>query len=415
MTSRRLMAVAMAIALLGCDDAPDADGGTGLDAGGADAGGADGGAVDAGGADAGALGCATAMSGFPRPLGLPEPEPNGVFDPDLVRDPDTGRLWLAHSAVNGAPGSGRVSTHLSYSDDDGATWCHRSVVNRSDDLPLDALPEGVTGERAHWSHETSALVHDPGADAAARWRLLWHRYLHVEDPDTAEDRRFAHGWIAQRTASTPEGLLEAPEQKLFSSAAYHADPAVTAYNDAAPGGAPLLRLDSLPALNGCLVFTEPALLAHDGALYAALFCARSATAHDIVLLRLDHTTGDWSYVGTAATHADAATLDASYTGLNASDLFAFDGGHRLLLTPTSETRYRGCVVFEIDLATGALRDDTGDGPDPQFILPLGDDPARPFGGACTFLEGSALGLIYGEVRFSIAPEFQLTASGNTTL
>src|SRR5262245_604666 len=59
-----------------------------------------------------AVSCGSAASGFPRPLGLPERAPDGVFDPDIMRDPSDGRLWVSYSAVDGPPGSGLVSTHL---------------------------------------------------------------------------------------------------------------------------------------------------------------------------------------------------------------------------------------------------------------------------------------------------------------
>ncbi|MEZ4253694.1 MAG: exo-alpha-sialidase [Polyangiales bacterium] len=354
--------------------------------------------------------CRTAAGAFPRALGVPEPRPDGVFDPDLVRDPESGRLWLSYSAVDGAPGRGRVSSHLAYSDDDGDSWCYAGTTNESETVPLTALPTGITGTSAHWSHETSALVHDPGAPTNERWRLVWHRYLHVEDGSGADGRRFEHGWIAQRVSATPEGLLVAPEQKLFSTAAYHATSTVEAYNDAAPGGTPRVRLDTLEGLEGCLVATEPALLAVDTTLHFALFCARSAVDTRVMLIRLDHATEEFRMTGTVVTASDAATLNPEYDGLNAADLYAQDGGYRLLLTPTTASRYRGCFAFEIDLTTARLRDDTGDGPDPSFSLPLGESSDAPFGGACTALAGSRLGLIYGEVRRT-APAFTLTASG----
>ena len=102
--------------------------------------------------------CTVGSGPFPRPLELPNPEPNGVFDPNLARDPETGRLWMAYSGVSGPAGSGLVSTHLAYSDDDGTTWCHAGVVNQARDVPREEQPARVAGSNGHWNHEVAAIV-----------------------------------------------------------------------------------------------------------------------------------------------------------------------------------------------------------------------------------------------------------------
>ena len=148
-------------------------------------------------------------------------------------------------------------------------------------------------------------MHDPGAPSDARWRLVWHRYLHIDDGDSStDDRHIEHGWLAQRKAATAEGLMTAPETKLFSALAYHA-PSTEAYNEAAPGGSPEKSFAGDPDLGDCLALAEPGLIAEGGSLYIAMFCYREETQQDIVLAKLDHATSSWSYVSTLLTTQDA--------------------------------------------------------------------------------------------------------------
>lgn len=362
--------------------------------------------VDGGTPDA-PLGCVTAATGFPRAIGLPEPTPDGVFDPDLARDPATGRIWASYSAVLGAPGTGRVSTHLAYSDDDGASWCYAGVVNPAETVT--DLPSELAGARAHWSHETSSLSFEEGAPADARWRLAWHRYLHVDGESAATARHFEHGWIAERVAATPEGLASAPERKLFSASLYH-QPGIEAWNDAAPGGAPSQRLDG----EGCAIVVEPTFLSVGGELLSAVHCARSATDRTTELYAFDRALGEWAHRGRLLAASDAGAIGAGLDGINAAELVAYGGGVRLVVTPTLADIYRGCAVFELDAALGALVDATGDGPDLRYFLPLGGAASAPFGGACSFLEGSALGLVYSELH-TTRPTFNAMATGTVLL
>jgi hypothetical protein len=319
---------------------------------------------------------------------------------------------MAYSGVTGPAGSGLVSTHLAFTDDGGLTWCDGGFVNRATTVPREEQPPRLAAANGHWSHEVAAIAHDPGASPEARWRLIWHRYLHIEDSDPAtDDRRFEHGWIAQRTAATAEGLRTAPESKLFSSAAYHALPEVEAYNDAAPGGAPERRFDRDPDLGGCLAFTEPGMLAAGGDLYVALYCFRAATDQDIVLVRLSHATGQWAYAGTLLTTRDAIAINPALVGFNAADLLSVEGTHRLLVSPTVGAGYLGCIDYEVDLAAARLRDLEGDGPDPLHAFPKNPDPGVFQTGACTYDERSPLGLIVGDTYLS-GVQFRLVATGD---
>jgi hypothetical protein len=256
----------------------------------------------------------------------------------------------------------------------------------------------------HWNHEVAAIAFDTGARPEARWRLLWHRYLLIEDSDPAtDDRRFGYGWIAQRSAATAEGLRIAPETKLFSSAFYHATPEIEAYNDAVPGGTPERRFDRDPDLGSCLVFTEPGMIAAGGSLYVALFCYRQARSQDIVLVRLDHATEEWSYVGTLLETRDAAAIDPALVGFNGADLFSVGNSHRLVVSPTAGSGYLGCIEYAIDLAAAASLG-------PLRAVPKNPDPGVYQTGACTYDEHSPLGLIVGHTYLE-GVQFRLEATG----
>ena len=348
--------------------------------------------------------CVASTGSFPRPLNLPNPEPNGVFDPSLALDPETQRLWMAYSGVTGPAGSGAVSTHLAYSDDQGGTWCDVGVVNASTTEPNP--PDAFAGLEAKWNHETPSIAYDPGAAPQARWRLVWMRYLHIEDNNPAtEDRHFEHGWIGQRTAAKPEDLISSPPTKLFGASSYYS-PGVAAYNDLTDG-TPELRWDSHPQLGDCLVFAEPGLLALDSKLWMAVYCARTAIDGSIELIELDHATDVWSHRSTLLTGADGGVINPAITGFNAPDLFMVGDTVHLLVSPVVEL-YAGCVGYRVDRTLAVVLDADGNGADPVSGL------AAPAGtvqsGACTYHEGSSLGVIYGDTLAS-GVQFQLFSTG----
>ena len=391
---RRALLLGWGLALLGCSPSS-GDGGV---------------AAAAGGVDSGAL-CATTTGSFPRPLELPGTEPNGVFDANLARDPASGRLWMAYSGVTGPAGSGFVSTHLAYSDDDGITWCDQGTVNPATPVAESDQPSRVAGPEGHWNHEVPALGYDAEAPAERRWTLVWHRYLHVADDDpTTDDRRFEYGWIAIRSAATVPGLMTAPERKLFSSRAYHV-PEVEAFNEAIAGGSPEKRWDVDADLGSCLVFTEPGILAAGGNLYVAMFCFRSQQEQDVVLVAFSHAGGAWSYRETLLTTADAVDINPALIGFNAPDLYTVGASTRLIVSPASEA-YLGCIEYELDLAAGALVDSNGDGPDPLLAIGKNPDSGVFQTGACSYQEGITTGIVLGDTYFS-GVQFRLVATGQT--
>lgn len=345
--------------------------------------------------------CIEAEGELPRSLEMPGAEVNGAFDPNLALDPASGRLWISYSGVTGPAGSGYVSTHLAYSDDDGVTWCELGTVNPSEDVAKEDQPPSIAQDHGHWNHETSAIVYDPDAPSDEQWRLMWHRYLYVEDNDPAtEDRHFEHGWIAQRKAATAAGLMTASEQKLFSSLAYYV-PGVQSYNDAAPGGSPKMNFSTDPDLGDCLAFAEPGVIAHDGALYVAMFCARTETL-DTVLVRLDHGTDTWSYVSTLLTSADAAALNPALETFNGADLVRVGNEVRLITSPAAGA-YFGCITYGIDLAAGTLGA-------PLHAYERNPDTGVYQTGACTFDEDAVMGLVVGDTYIE-GVQFRLIATG----
>jgi len=390
---RRAVLLAWGLALLGCSPSR-GEGGV---------------SADASVADSDAL-CSTGSGPFPRPLELPNAEPGGVFDANLARDQASGRLWMSYSGVTGPAGSGFVSTHLAYSDDDGTTWCDQGTVNAAAPVPESDQPSRVAGPDGHWNHEVPALAYDAEAPAERRWTLVWHRYLHVADDDPAtDDRRFEYGWIAIRSAATAPGLMTAPERKLFSSLAYHV-PDVEAYNEAVAGGSPEKRWDVDPDLGGCLVFTEPGILAAGGKLYIAMYCFQSRQDQDVVLVAFSHASGAWSHLGTLLTTADAVDINPALVGFNAPDLYSVGSSTRLIVSPTTGSAYLGCIEYGLDLAAGALVDSNGDGPDPLLGIEKNPDGEVFQTGACSYQEGISTGIVLGDTYFS-GVQFRLVATG----
>ena len=354
--------------------------------------------------------CITGSEELPRALEIPGSDLNGIYDPNLAWDPVSERLWLSYSSVNGDAGVGRISTHLGYSDDNGITWCFAGVANASADVSREDQPAAIAQDHAHWSHETSVIFYDADAPEEKQWNLVWHRYLHVEDNIAGnEDRHFEHGWIAIKSADSPMGLLDAAEEKLFSSIAYHFDPVIEAYNNAAPGGLPLRRFDSDPLLADCLAFAEPGISASDGHIYAALYCFRSQEQQDIILVSLDHDTGIWSSVGTLLTTQDAQAIHPDLIGFNASEIYETDAGWRLMVSPMTGP-YLGCIEYGLDFETGTLIDNNGDGPDPLYSYEKNPDPQVFQSGACTYHRQSNTGLIVGDV-YTTGVQFRLIATG----
>lgn len=333
---------------------------------------------------------------------------NGIFDPALAQD-GTGKLWMSYSEVNFMPGTTAywtVRTRLTSSNDAGASWADIGLLN--DTLPA-AAPSPY---EAWWQQEVSFVSFDAGdADAARRWKMLWHRYTYVHNTATnTHGPAHENGWISFKVAVSANALVSAPERKLFTGYAYN-----TA-NDVYIGP-PEFPLASLHAgLSDCAVFTEPGMMAVSDGIYVALRCApapSTANIGKIVLLKCTHSVAKafaaCSYLGNFLTDTEAPDHGA-YDGFSAPDLVKAGTRNFLIVTPTNNDGYRGCLVFEVaNLASATLvRDGNGKA---VLVNSINTTSASDHFGACGYHAGAtASGVIHGEARLSSIPVFRLFAS-----
>ena len=346
---------------------------------------------------------------FPSHLDLPPSGNNGAYDATVATDPQSGRVWMIYSGVELEEGHSRVSTHLAYSDDGGACWSYAAIINASEVVQPAKYPLAFAKASAvYWQHEVPSIVFDPYAPQNERWRILWHRYLHVDDNIPGnEDRKFTYGWIGTKTAADPRGLTSAPEQKLFSSFGYQLTPEIEAYNDAEIG-LPQLKLDDIsPELTDAVAYTEPGMVALDGDLYVSMV-HRSIASGKVVLIKLDHSSQNWQYVATPLTDQDARDLNPAWRSFSATDLFAIDDRAYLLASPVI-TLYEGTLLFELDLKTGLIKKDEAGLP--EVIYAMGKTPGVIQSGVATFDPGlTASGILTGDALLT-APQFRMYATG----
>ena len=324
---------------------------------------------------------------------------NGIFDPSLATDPATGRIWMTYSEVSDSvlwpTQNTRIETRLAFSDDAGASWTDTgTVINPAEDI---TLPQPAPNNAGTWTNEVSALVHDPGAPASERWKLLWHRYLQING-----NRAFQHGWIGLRTAAAPTGPWSA-ERKLFVGLLY--DPV----NDVTIGP-PEVQLDQLDAeLNAVLVFTEPGMVATAGSLFVALLAGEGTSQNGrIILLELPHASPTWRYRGSFLVNAqDGPAL--GFHGFSAPALYVQGSTHYLLATPQTNDMYQGTFVFEIaDLQTATL---VRAGSVPTTILEVPPSTPGVFSGAAGYVsEATASGIIISEAVLTPPVFFRIFAS-----
>ena len=358
------------------------------------------------------LDCTNIGGPFPAFIALPPVGDNGSYDPTLAGDPETGRVWMVFSRVTGAGGEGQVSSHLAYSDDNGSTWCYVNEIHPSEKVePADLPSEFSTAQSAHWSHEVPSLAYHPNAAADQRWQMTWHRYLHVNDGVPGnDDRQFAYGWIAMKSASDPMLLAAAPEVKLFSGSGYYKSLATEQFNNAIEGGAPQVKLHELhPDLVDAVIATEPGMQVFQDALYVSLLIGTISAGNSAVLLKYD-ASNSWTYVSTLLTPANAQAMNSQWTGFSATDLFVQNNKPYLLVSPV-KVQYEGLLLFRLDLPVGTLVDTDNNGPDIIWSLPTTS-------GATIFQTGLGTydslsynsGIIFGDA-VSTEPQFKVYASG----
>jgi len=342
----------------------------------------------------------TGMSEIPL-AGAPD---HGIFDPSIARD-STGPLYMSLSGVasttpGGSFGTHAVRTYLASSRDQGKSWRISGILNNDIGVTLGKAPAN-----GRWQSEVSTLVFDAHAPKQGRWKLIWHQYLDING-----DRKFEHGWIAYKEAETPDALAAAKPVKLFTAAAYDAvNDTVTGWTRSPIAGAGVNKLHQFaPALQGCLLITEPGLLSKADALYLSLVCFKSGlggVTSDVVLLKCAHpcnaaAPGAWAYVGTALTPADSQALGlGKFSG---SGLFSDNGKDYIVVSPVGNTpvpeAYKGCNVFRLaDIASGKVERAANGRPSPATSVSMNADS---FNGACAFLPaGADKGLLIGRVDF----------------
>jgi hypothetical protein len=327
---------------------------------------------------------------------------HGIFDPSLAHDPETGLLWMSYSEVEDSqmwPDQNvAVQTRLAWSDDAGDTWTDTgSLINPAEDLALPLDPPNNAGT---WEQEVPALIHDPGAPADERWKLIWMRYLQINHSPA-----YMHGWLALKTAPGPAGPWSA-ERKLFAALGYDA------VNDATIGP-PEVFVNTLdPELSATVIVAEPGILATDSALYVTMLAAEAEPGGGkIALLKWPHPAGPWQYLGSFLTNADDAP-QFGFEGFSAPELFNQNGATYLIVTPQNNDSYQGTMVFEVtDLETATLRRAEGV---PTLALEFYGTDGTHNGAAGYHEQATGSGLIYSEVDTSEQPLFfRIFKSGQT--
>jgi hypothetical protein len=315
---------------------------------------------------------------------------------------------MSYSAVDPSPTLGtalqHISTRIAFSDDAGRSWKDAGLaINASQEFRLPPPRDEIT---AVWEHEVSSLAHDPAASPQERWKLLWHRFLRVHDPTQPRSvPLWQHGWIGLRTAPSPEGPWS-PERKLFVGRLY--DPS----NDSDALGPPEHRLhEAFPdRLGGCLAFTEPGLLATAAGLYVALKCPQGSSGGKIVLLRCARDFSTCDYRGAFLDDGEARHFQSRFDGFSAPDLVAVAEKTYLIATPTEgpASRYRGCLVFEVEaLDEAQLRREDGL---PVVVASVSGRPGS-FNGACGYAAAArGSGVLYSEFFPDERPQFRIFAS-----
>ena len=339
---------------------------------------------------------------------------HGIFDPSVAYDSSANRIWMSYSAVENSllwPTQNRhsVTSRLAFSEDGGLTWTDSgSIVNNFSDVILSA---GAPNNAGTWHNEVSDLIYDPGAVAGERWKLFWHHYLLIDG-----SRKFEHGWIGYKTASSPSGLAAAPEAKLFTGMGYDTtNDVLNNVTTRSPlGGSPLSIQGLHSDLNTCLAFSEPGIYANSSAIYASLLCPTLGGDNQIVLLKCSSpcnvsNIGSWQYISTPLDNSIASNL--GYSKFSAAEIFESAGNVYLMVSPESNTpvtnSYNGCIIFQFaDIDTGGL---VG-GASPTIVKTISGS-ANSFNGACGY-HASAVsgGFLYSEAIIGGSVEFQIFIS-----
>lgn len=360
----------------------------------------------------------------------------GIFDPAVMLDPATSRVWMGYSAVDPFTSSSApwgVGIRLGYTDNSGSVWSDNGIVMATQNVTVQPgisvtspEPAITVASPGRWQSETSTVVYDPHPNVppGERWKMLYHRILWANNIPYF----VSYSWVEMKQASTAAGLAAATPVKLFGGYLIKND-ATSLTNTAAPIlGAPAFTLHTINTeLNNCGLFGEPSLLATSDTLYMALDCqllGGTSVLPYIVMFRCASPCtmangNSWTYLGRVTTPADAAFIDSKYKSLSAPALTTQGGKYYLITTPVEpvlingviEDRYDGCRVYEFaDLTTGLLRRNGAGGLLPPVAQVTGI--SNTHNGACAHHAALSNGMLHSQLETSNPPEiFRIYRSG----
>jgi hypothetical protein len=137
------------------------------------------------------------------------------------------------------------------------------------------------------------------------------------------------------------------------------------------------------------------------------------------LLFCSHDFSTCDYIGDLLDDTEASLFGASYDGFSASELVQVGSQTYLIVTPTEDDDYAGCLVFRVtdlsaDITTlkqSELVERASDVSNTPVLVTSVFGTSGSFNGACGYSERSTeSGIIYGEF-FVDPPQFRLFASG----
>lgn len=334
---------------------------------------------------------------------VPAGQPNmqgGLYDPTVQFTPDGKLGALAYSAIVGSPAwkfpiGPYINTDIAVSRDGGRSWRYTATVNKSVDGKV-TLPDGSTLAGV-WRYEVPSLAYD-SSDNERPWKLFTHRYFWSEE----KDRMPAFGWIALKSAASPEGPWS-EEVALFGSSRFPPQPYRTRVN--------VNAMDRSVA--DAIAYTEPGAMAVKGTIYLSLTALGRRGPEKIVLLASRDHGRTWDFRGVLVTNDDAEAL--GYKKFDGSALVEDRGRYYLLVSPEGrKALHEGTLVIEFtDLAHGKLARDSRGRLAPRKIVTCQTKlMAKPGCGQADYDESSAVGMIMPQVNFSAKPQvFQIWATG----
>jgi hypothetical protein len=279
---------------------------------------------------------------------------------------------------------------------DGRSFTYAGDANAYVDMAVATTDTSVCGAttcNGRLVHETSSLIDDPSdPDATRRFKLFDYSYVIV--PTATPSAQHAWGYIGLYMAQAPESGWSPGAKAIGWSS--------SASGISSTGAATVLS--SLPALQDCGAFTEPAALVDpaSGDIYVALGCALQASARVVLLRSTDHA-ASFAYVGVLLSAADGTSLGSTTPGAMPTDFFQ-DGGSTYLIVSTlgdtpivanAPTGYTSCTTVLVDdLPSASVHRDAQGAPVAVRKLVA---PGGTFAGACAFEPQFAAGYLVDEV------------------